>query len=82
MLNSPQEEPEEMLPLGRQIKRHWKTFRPNMYKELLREGTLDRLVIAAQEQTLQAYAKLIQSGLPDNQAWEMVREEWAFLPEE
>jgi hypothetical protein len=36
-----------------------------------------RRILAAE-----ALARLIEQGLPHDQAWELVREEWAFVPEE
>ncbi len=69
--------------LGLQIKAHWRKYRPRMYAELKRAGTLDEAVWQAQEQTGEAmYQLVVEKKVPHDQAWEMIREEWAFLPEE
>ena len=36
----------------------------------------------AQNQTSDALHSLLYQGVPYEQAWESVREEWAFLPDE
>ena len=64
------------------IKAHWKKFRPTMYRELEQQGILDQQAQNASDLTKDALADLIEQGLPYNQAWEMVRENWAFLPSE
>ena len=68
--------------LGLQIKAHWKEHRPKMFKALEQAGQLEASVHAAQELTADALSDLLDQGLPYNQAWELVREEWAFLPSE
>jgi hypothetical protein len=72
-----------LLPLGHQIKEHWKEHRPRMYRELEAAGRLDQSVYEAQERTLDAMCQLqMEQKLPYHQAWELIREEWAFLPDE
>jgi hypothetical protein len=69
--------------LGLQIKAHWQKYRPKMAAELERDGALDELVHAAQERTADTFYDLtVVKGLPYDMAWELVREEWAFLPSE
>lgn len=69
--------------LGIQIREHWRKYRPQMYAELEKAGTLEESVYAAQEQTADAmYDLTVVKKLPYDQAWELVREEWAFLPSE
>jgi hypothetical protein len=68
--------------LGLQIKAHWQKYRPRMYRDLEKSGELDRAVFRAQERTVDAYQDLVNQGLSHHQAWEAVREEWAFLPGE
>ena len=68
--------------LGFQIKDHWKEHRPRMYRELEQMGQLDQSVYEAQERTGAAHWELIQAGMDDHAAWEMIREQWAFLPAE
>ena len=68
--------------LGLQIKAHWRQYRPTLYRELIEAGTLDEAVSTAEELTADArYRLTVEQRLPYDQAWEMVREEWAFLPE-
>jgi len=70
--------------LGLQIKAHWKKYRPQMYAELEKSGHLLESVYAATELTSDLMYDL-QNGpskLPYQQAWELAREEWAFLPSE
>ena len=69
--------------LGLQIKAHWKKYRPQMYAALEKSGHLQESVYQAQERTNDLMDKLLLvDRLPHHQAWEMAREEWAFLPSE
>ena len=68
--------------LGLQIKAHWEKYRPRMVKELKAAGKYDQALQEARDLTSNALADLLQAGVPHNQAWESVREEWAFLPSE
>jgi hypothetical protein len=70
-----------LLSLGLQIKAHWKQHRPQMYADLEKSGHLAESVHAAQERTKDLMDRL-DKGLPHHQAWELAREEWAFLPSE
>jgi hypothetical protein len=53
-----------------------------MYRALKKQGLFQRALYAAQENTKEALAEMIEKGLPYNQAWELVREEWLLLPSE
>ena len=68
--------------LGNQIREHWRRHRPEMYAELERPGALAESVHAAQERTNDLMDRLLAQGLPHHEAWELVREEWAFPPDE
>ncbi len=68
--------------LGLQIKAHWRKYRPRMVAELEQAGKLRESVYDAQERTGEALVNLLHQGLRYEQAWELVREEWAFLPSE
>lgn len=70
--------------MARDILKHWREYRPKMCKALAAKGTLFPIVEAAAEMTADALTTSLAKphNLPYNQAWEMVREEWAFLPEE
>ena len=68
--------------LGLQIKEHWRKYRPRMFRELDQAATLDEAVHTAEALTVSAYDQAIRAGLAPDQARELVREEWAFLPDE
>ncbi len=53
-----------------------------MFRELDQAATLDEEVHTAEELTVSAYDQAIRAGLAPDQARELVREEWAFLPDE
>jgi hypothetical protein len=65
--------------LGLQIKAHWNQHRPKMYADLEKSGDLAESLHAAQERTSDLMESLLNQGLPYHQAWELAREEWAFL---
>ena len=78
-----QEEPQTYLGLlGEKIKWHWQEHRPRMYRELEQRGQLHQALLQAQNQTSDALHRLLKQGVPYDQAWESVREEWAVLPSE
>ena len=66
--------------LGVQIRRHWLEHRPKMAAELQTAGKLDAAVYAAEQLTLDAEATAIRNGMAPDQARELTRGEWAFLP--
>jgi hypothetical protein len=68
--------------LGSQIKEHWRKYRPRMFKDLEKISKLDAAVHNAEVLTVEAYDQAVRSGLNPDQARELVREEWAFLPDE
>ncbi|MEO7328872.1 MAG: hypothetical protein ABI193_09860, partial [Minicystis sp.] len=63
-----------------EIRRHWQEHRPRMVRQL--GARLDEAVYAAEQLTLQAEAEAVQAGSTPDQARELYREEWAFLPSE
>ena len=76
---------------GLMAKRHWTEFRPQMMKELETKGTLMEALHEAQETTLDEMEALTrkleteQKLTPQqahDQAWEMIREKYIFLPAE
>jgi hypothetical protein len=64
------------------ILRHWQEFRPQMCQALQAKGKLLPSVEAAAQLTAEAVSELRSKGVPYNQAWESIREEWALLPSE
>ena len=72
-----------MTGLALQIKRHWLEHRPKMSKQLQDAGSLDQSVAAAAALTREALQqRVLKDGVPYPQAWEELREQWAFLPDE
>lgn len=67
---------------AQQAKKHWKTYRPKMYRQLQRSGRLNETLQQAAENTGEALADCIEKGMKYDQAWELVREMWLFLPSE
>jgi hypothetical protein len=68
--------------LGQQIKAHWEKYRPRTWREFDQAAALDEAVHLAEALTVAAYDQAIDAGLAPDQARELVREEWAFLPDE
>ena len=65
-----------------QAKAHWREFQPKKYKALKAAGTLDKALAEAAQQTAQEMEELQAQGFDREQAWEMVRNEYLFPPEE
>jgi hypothetical protein len=65
-----------------EIREHWRKYRPQIYRQLEQAGNLDQALHEASERTGEAFASLVEDGTEPIQAWEAVREEWAFLPAE
>ena len=73
--------------LDAQIRAHWEKYRPNMVARLKAEGKYDRAVRIAAALTVEAVlsytpAEPMNGGQAFWQAWELFRNEWAFLPDE
>ena len=75
---------------GRRAGKHWREHLPKMVAELEAKNQLHALLLEAEEQTEmeldQIRRKLIQQGATPqqahDQAWEMVRQRYIFLPPE
>ncbi len=75
---------------GRMAEKHWREFRPKMVAELEANGTLQEMLLEAEEKTASEMHDLTmqfqKQGLTPqqahDQAWEMVRERYLLLPEE
>lgn len=66
-----------------QIARHWETYLPKMARALKAAGTFEESVRLAALMTSNAtYDLITKHGLAPDQARELMREEWAFLPAE
>ncbi len=70
--------------------KHWREHRPKMVRELERKGTLQRMLLEAEEKTKDEMAtlrmELMKLGKTaqqaQTQAWEMVRGKYILLPVE
>ena len=70
--------------------RHWREFCPKLVADLEAQGRLHEMLLEAEEQTEaemdQLRRQLMRQGLTaqqaHDQAWEMVRERYLFLPPE
>jgi len=75
---------------GKMAEKHWREHRPKMVCELERKGTLQRMLLEAEEKTKDEMAtlrmELMKQGKTAQQAqvqaWEMVREKYILLPPE
>jgi hypothetical protein len=75
---------------GLMAEKHWREHRPRMVAEMERMGTLQQMLLEAEEKTKDEMdttrRQLIQQGqtpqLAHDQAWEMVREKYIVLPAE
>lgn len=65
-----------------QARRHWKEFQPEKYARLMAAGTLNQELEAAAEATQEQMATLLAQGFNQQEAWEQVREQFLFPPEE
>ena len=61
---------------------HWKEHLPKIYNEYERNGVLQQKLEEAAEQTYQELDQLELSGISPDEAWQIVRERYLFLPEE
>ena len=75
---------------GLMAQQHWREHRPRMVAEMERTGTLQQMLLEAEEKTKDEMdairRQLIQQGLTTqqahDQAWEMVRNKYILLPPE
>ncbi|MDP3552633.1 hypothetical protein [Methylocystis sp.] len=65
-----------------QARRHWQEFQPTRFKELKKSGKLQAALDEAAERTYQEMNALTEAGFQEHEAWEMVRQEYLFPPEE
>ncbi len=75
---------------GLMAEKHWRNFLPKMVAELEAKGLLHEMLLEAEEKTEaeldQIRRQLMRQGLTaqqaHDQAWELVRERYIFLPPE
>ncbi len=65
-----------------QARASWKEHNPTYFKELNRSGKLATALKDAAERTHQEMTELEAKGHSNQEAWEMTREKYLFLPAE
>lgn len=65
-----------------QAREHWKEHLPKMHARLVKAGTLETALTEAAEATAAGMRALTTQGASQQEAWEQVREQYLFLPEE
>ena len=61
---------------------HWQEFQPSRFKALKASGKLELALRDAAERTAREMDGLEASGMTNQEAWEVVREQYLFPPEE
>lgn len=74
--------PSDKVELLRMVREHWATHRPQTFAQLQRSGYLEEALQTTVRLTLTAMEQLVHQGMEPGEAWELVREEWALLPQE
>ena len=67
------EQYESLTVIGKEIHKYWKEFKPQMYKEMYKEGTLWETLKSEDERLLDMACEMIQQGMRENEAMEVVR---------
>ena len=65
-----------------QAHQHWQENQPEKFKQLQKTGKLQQALTEAAEATASEMKTLTDSGLSQTEAWEMVREQHLFPPQE
>lgn len=65
-----------------QARESWKENNPTLYKDLNRSGKLGTALKEAAERTHAEMTELEASGYSNQEAWELTREKYLFLPAE
>ena len=61
--------------IGKKIHSYWKDFKPKMYQEMHKEGTLWETLSSEDSRLFEMMCDLMQQGLAEDQAWEIVKAE-------
>ena len=69
------EQYDSLTVIGREIHRYWKQFKPKMYQEMHREGTLWEVLQSEDLRLHEMMCEMIQQGMTENEAMEVVRAE-------
>ena len=62
-------------PIGREIHEYWMKWKPEMYQEMHRAGTLWEILSKEDERLFEMICELMQNGLAEDQAKEIARSE-------
>lgn len=62
--------------------RHWRQWRPKMYRELQKAGTLNAAAQTASKEAAKQVASLMEAGYQKHEAEEVVLPELILLPPE
>ena len=65
-----------------QARAHWQEHQPRKFARLMKSGALTQALTQAAEATAQAMQVLTGQGATQEEAWEQVREQYLFPPEE
>ena len=65
-----------------QARKHWREHQPTMYRQLKADGTLEMALKDAALRTLDATGQLESQGVNPAVAFQMVREQYLYPPEE
>jgi len=65
-----------------QARSHWQENRPKLHQSLKKQGTLEPMLKQAAERTYQEVSQLEDAGYQPDEAFQMVREEYLFPPDE
>lgn len=64
-----------MSPIGRELHDYWKKFKPEMYRQMEKEGTLWEVLMSEDERLDDMVLSLIHNGMTVEQALEVARAE-------
>lgn len=67
------EQYDSLTVIGREIHKYWKQFKPEMYKEMHREGTLWEVLQSEDQRLYEMMCEMMQQGMREHEAMEVVR---------
>lgn len=70
-----QEQYNSLSPIGVEIHTYWMKWKPKMYREMHKEGTLWETLKSEDERLFEMICELMQNGLSEDQAKEVARAE-------
>ena len=70
-----EEQYSSLTPIGREIHEYWMKWKPKMYEEMHREGTLWEILSSEDNRLFEMICELMQNGLAEDQAKEIARSE-------